>query len=179
MWGYEYDEQKKQQRKKTAVSMLIGLVMVGIAAWLASGYFSISGPDRQLLSAARSGDLGELYSALENGANPNVIGPNGRTPLHLAAWHGQRSAARALLSSGANPNQTDDETGETPLHTAVRANQPDMVVILMSGGARSSARILFESAPDIDGNRHPPGVTARDMAERAGFDQVTRIFKGG
>lgn len=179
MWGYEYDEQKKKERKKTAFSMLIGLVVLGIAAWFASDYFSISGPDRQLLSAARNGDLGELYSALENGANPNVIGRNGQTPLHLTAWHGQRGTARALLSSGADPNQKDEDAGETPLHTAVRANQPDLVVILMSGGARSSARTLFESEPDIDGNRHPPGVTARDMAERAGFDEVNRIFKGG
>jgi ankyrin repeat protein len=178
MWGYEYDEQKKQQRKKTAFSMLVGLVVIGIAAWVLSDYSSISGPDRQLLSAARSGDLGELYAALEKGADPNTIDRKGRTPLHLAAWHGQRRAARALLTSGADPNRTDHNSGEAPLHTAARANQPDLVVILMSGGARSSNRTLYESEPDINGNRHPPGVTAREIAARANFDEVTRIFGG-
>ncbi|WP_181918336.1 MULTISPECIES: ankyrin repeat domain-containing protein [unclassified Wenzhouxiangella] len=179
MWGYEYEEQKKKKRRKAILSLIPTLIVVGLVAWGISIYFSISLDERQLFSAAESGEVGEIYEALDAGADPNVQKRNGQTPLHVAAWHDQTAVARALISAGADPNIRDESAGETPLHTAVRANNPEMVILLMSGGARTSLRTFAESEPDVRGNVHLPGSTPYQMAEASDFREVTRIFRGG
>jgi hypothetical protein len=115
MWGYEYDEQKKQQRKKTAFSMLVGLVVIGIAAWVAVRLFQHQWSRPAVVLGGPEAVIWENFiRLLENGADPNVIDRNGRTAAPPGAWHGQRRAARALLTSGADPNRTDHNR-ENPL----------------------------------------------------------------
>ncbi|MFW5659379.1 MAG: ankyrin repeat domain-containing protein [Bacteroidota bacterium] len=115
---------------------------------------------------------------MQAGADPNIRNRRGQTALHIAAWNGHSSVARQLGQSQADVNARSEHSGETPLHTAVRANRVDMVVVLLQAGARSSLRTLAETSPDIRGNRHPAGVTAREIAERAGFDEIVRIMGG-
>ncbi|XP_020510279.2 oxysterol-binding protein-related protein 1 isoform X1 [Labrus bergylta] len=62
--------------------------------------------EEQLLEAAREGDLCTLTQLL-NRKNPPDIGCTdllGNTPLHSAAYRGQKQCALKLLKSGANPN---------------------------------------------------------------------------
>ncbi|XP_074523639.1 oxysterol-binding protein-related protein 1 isoform X1 [Halichoeres trimaculatus] len=62
--------------------------------------------EEQLLEAAREGDLSTLTQLLSR-KNPPDIGCTdllGNTPLHSAAYRGQKQCALKLLKSGANPN---------------------------------------------------------------------------
>lgn len=178
MWGYEYEEQKRKQRKRSLFTLVATLIGAGILAWLVSTFFIIDSDDRKLFAAAESGEIAQAHIAIGAGADVDRKNWKGRTPLHVAAWHGHTDVARALLTAGADPNARDDSAGETPLHTAVRANDAEMVIVLMSGGARTSMRTFKESEPDVRGTVHPPGTTARGIAETSGFEQVSRILSG-
>uniref|UniRef100_UPI0037E95519 oxysterol-binding protein-related protein 1 isoform X2 n=1 Tax=Semicossyphus pulcher TaxID=241346 RepID=UPI0037E95519 len=62
--------------------------------------------EEQLLEAAREGDLSTLIQLLSR-KNPPDMGCTdllGNTPLHSAAYRGQKQCALKLLKSGANPN---------------------------------------------------------------------------
>ncbi len=55
---------------------------------------------------------------LANGADPNLAGPQGNTPLHFAASNGDVEGVRLLLESGASPNLLN-APGKTPLAVAI------------------------------------------------------------
>jgi len=60
---------------------------------------------------------------------------------------GHMNIAMFLLQSGANPNY-QTMRGETPLHLATRANQTDIIRVLLRHGAHvdAKARVLLLSA---------------------------------
>ena len=178
MWGHEYDAIKKEQRRRALRWGIILIILLALLAIPISTYFELSRSERQLLSAARNGDVPQAERALAAGANPNIVNRRGLTALHVAAWHGRTGVARALIRAGADVNVRGGHAGETPLHAAARANQPEMVILLLGAGARTSLRTLGESDPDIRGNRHPAGMTAGEIAAAAGFDGVSRLLPG-
>ena len=51
--------------------------------------------------------------------DPNVQDLGGRAPLHLAVEKNDWGEVTDLLKEGANPNELDDETGNTPLELAL------------------------------------------------------------
>ena len=53
----------------------------------------------------------------------------GYTPLHSAAWNGQREVIEALLEGGAEPRVKNDR-GETPLYLAAWVRRQDVVQLL-------------------------------------------------
>ena len=178
MWGHEYQAEKRRQRRRALIIGLIVLIALALLAIPAWQFLTTPAADRTLLSAARSGDTAAAQSALQSGANPNARNRRDQTALHLAAWHGHSGVARALISARADLNARAGDSGETPLHTAARANRPDLALLLLGAGARSGLRTLAESEPDVRGNRHPEGLTAREMARRAGFDAVLLALGG-
>jgi len=179
VWGYEYEQKKREQRRKIRMKLLLLAILAGVAAWAWFEFLGdFSWADNRLLSAAREGDPAGVEQAVARGANANATDGDGRSALHLAAWRGQMQAARALIRAGANPNARDAQSGETPLHAATRANRPEMVELLLAAGARSSLRTFEQSPPDADGNVHPPGSTAYQMARTAGFEEIVGIFAG-
>ena len=50
--------------------------------------------------AATRGDTKAIQALLEAGADPNVVGERGRTPLHAALEQRHRQAARMLIAAG-------------------------------------------------------------------------------
>ena len=60
---------------------------------------------------------------LNEGADPNLKGTNGMTPVHVAAYvSGSRQIMNELLSKGGDLTIRDDN-GNTPLHLMIQYNR--------------------------------------------------------
>jgi uncharacterized protein len=94
----------------------------------------------EIHDAAKSGDLARVKSMLL--ANPNLalsMGSYDWTPLHYAAYNGDRAMAELLLANGADVNAKDYFSG-TPLHQAVMKAHKAMVEFLLAKGANVNAK---------------------------------------
>ena len=64
---------------------------------------------------------------------------SGLTPLHVASFMGCMNIVIFLIQHNASPDEATVR-GETPLHLAARANQTDIIRILLRNGAKVDAR---------------------------------------
>jgi ankyrin repeat protein len=86
--------------------------------------------------AVHAGDLQIVENLLQNGADPNLPGDTGRTPLHEITLHASNAIAIAklLLKYGADPTLLDD-WGMTPLHyLADNGDTWQMTPVLLQAG---------------------------------------------
>lgn len=88
-----------------------------------------------LNKAARAGNLKQVQALIADGAPVNARDSLGGTPLHDAAWAGEKDIAAYLIQMGADVNARHTEGGSTPLHYAVLTNHPDVVEVLLDHGA--------------------------------------------
>ncbi|VDM96059.1 unnamed protein product [Thelazia callipaeda] len=86
------------------------------------------------LSACLSGDLEEVGTLLDNGADINTTTVDGLTALHQAVIDGKPEMVQFLVDHGANLNAQDNE-GWTPLHAAACCGNIDLVEYLCARGA--------------------------------------------
>lgn len=92
--------------------------------------------DAALLTACEGRYEANAFEALQNGANPNVIDENGKTPLmHVMEWHRDywdeaERLVRELLHQGALVN-TVNADGMSLLHQAVRSTSFEIVKMLV------------------------------------------------
>lgn len=119
-------------------------------------------------------DFGPLMEALGAGDEPRwrqLVGKLpcitaqdvwGCTALHVAAFHGCRALAEALLACGAVVDAKEDE-GETPLHLAARAGSVAVCDVLLARGAEPSPL-----------NQH--GLTPLLVAAHAGKREVCELL---
>jgi ankyrin repeat protein len=93
-----------------------------------------------IVRAAKCGRIESVRFLLENGADPNVVGEGGETPLMAALTDysstGREASVRTELASlligkGADVNARNG-LGETPLHIAVTWDNPEAVRLLLS-----------------------------------------------
>jgi len=129
-----------------------------------------------LVDAIRSGDA----AAVQKLATPeavNAAGPDGVTPLMVAARSGQRAIAAALLAAGAAVDIAD-ERGYTALFHACYdpeedRGHPELVELLLEAGADKEAQIGFGVRPLMyaAGNGEAGVVEA---LLRAGADPLAR-----
>ncbi len=106
----------------------------------------VAGDYSALHVATHLGFVEAIGLLLDNGANINLLSPaNGRTALYVAAMSKNYAAAKYLISRGAK-TEIPDKASYTPLTAAVIVTDPEMVQVLMEGGAvintRSSASNL-------------------------------------
>jgi ankyrin repeat protein len=90
---------------------------------------------------------------LNKGADPNLAGKGGDTPLIAAARVNFQQAMEWLVGLGARVDATN-KMGETPLIIAVQQREPQIVRYLLQHGA------------DPDKTDHAAGYSARDYAAR-------------
>ena len=90
---------------------------------------------------------------LNKGADPNLPGKNGDTPLITAARIGYMDAVDWLLTARAKVD-LPNRMGETPLIVAVQQRRPEIVKRLLMAGA------------DPDRKDSAAGLSARDYAMR-------------
>lgn len=131
---------------------------------------------RQLLTAARRGDLPALRAALAAGADVNGTDPNHeQTALIRAAMFGQAAAVRALLAAGADPRRKAAPDGQQALHWAAVAGSADAIRALLAAGVAADVRDGLEATP-LDHALtagHPDAVSAL-LAGRADAAALNR-----
>lgn len=132
--------------------------------------------DETWVDPSPNGELGRLFAACEVGDVAAVaalapacsefivsgrLGPEGDTPLHLAALYGHFDVVRVLLAAGASAGALDDNHG-TALHDSAAGGYLDIVRVL-----------LPLSAPDAaDGDAE----TALHTAARGGHREVVALL---
>jgi ankyrin repeat protein len=90
--------------------------------------------DYQLILFADSGNLKQVITLIETGANPNNPSWGGITAIMYAAQAGHYKVVKELISSGANLNAQND-SGLTPLHYAAIQNHDSIAELLILNGA--------------------------------------------
>ncbi|XP_020893286.1 protein phosphatase 1 regulatory subunit 27 [Exaiptasia diaphana] len=95
-------------------------------------------PDVRLFYACTTNDLAEVKALIESGmADVNAKNPaEGATPLHAAAFEGNKDCMIYLLECGARIHSRDDD-GWTPLHAAVCGEDLKCVEMLLEAGCNS------------------------------------------
>ncbi|MHC4528164.1 MAG: ankyrin repeat domain-containing protein, partial [Planctomycetota bacterium] len=97
-------------------------------------------------SAAKSGDNKAIQRYVATGADLNIRGENGNTPLMVTAIFGQTQAAWLLIEKGADVNLREDGGG-TALHIAAFFGNTETVKLLLDKGADVNARNLMLQKP--------------------------------
>ncbi|XP_034386043.1 oxysterol-binding protein-related protein 1 isoform X2 [Cyclopterus lumpus] len=94
--------------------------------------------EEELLEAAREGDLSTLTQLLSRKKTPDINCTDllGNTPLHSAAYRGQRQCALKLLKSGAGRN-VENKKGQTALDLA---GDTAMKLVLKGNAHRGTTR---------------------------------------
>ena len=126
-------------------------------------------PDPLLVDAVRQGDVDEVRSLLNDGADPNEAQGDGLTALHVAAQEGHVEIVRLLLDAGATVDAKSRIGDYTPLHLA---NQ---------GAHTSVARALVEAGADVSAPTSTSGVTALHLAAQVvgGQGAVKMLLESG
>jgi ankyrin repeat protein len=95
-----------------------------------------------LFAGAAVGRLDAVKVAVEpSPASINTHAYDGWTPLHLAAFFGQRQVVEWLLDHGAAVDaQSRNSLRNTPLHAALAGGHDDVALLLLDRGAPTGAR---------------------------------------
>ncbi|MEV4518168.1 ankyrin repeat domain-containing protein [Dactylosporangium sp. NPDC049525] len=119
-----------------------------------------------LLEAASWADAKQVAALLRTGADPNMPGRGGSTPLYRASVQDMADNVRVLLAAGAEPNQ-ESGTGEEglPLCGAACWGHTATVRELLTGGADPNLR-------EDDGRGH----TAVEWAEIGGHPSTLKLL---
>ena len=125
-----------RRNKRTASwAMKLLLYVVGIGCLLLLPVLWLAGKilprPKELLQAALGGDVEQVTSLLEEGAEMDAVDEDGRTVLHIALDEGDLSIAAALLERGIDLNVAD-VSGRIPLDM-LRTLSPDVIAEDTSG----------------------------------------------
>lgn len=121
-----------------------------------------------LLAALQAHDVPRALELLFAGADPNELGPGGRTPLIEAAQLGDAELVKRLLDAGADPSLADGMQETALLKAAAFGHRQCVAVLepLASADERATAR-SFLGAPDPlrrPPERAPSPAWQRDLA---------------
>ena len=122
---------------------------------------------------------------------------DGWTPLHLAAFFGNKGCADALLEHGADVHARGRNAMQNqPLHAAAAGRQPDVAAVLLAAGADANARqaggftplhsaaqngdvetatLLLERGA-VPGTRADNNQTPLDLALTRGHQSIVDLF---
>ncbi|WP_236716037.1 ankyrin repeat domain-containing protein [Leptospira interrogans] len=154
-----------------------------------------------LHSATSGGHKNTVEILIRKGGNPKVKSEEGYTLIHIAASHGGANLDLIpfLIQNGGDVNAEWLDYEVAPLHLAVKANQPQIVLLLLTNGALPNihfgrvketplhiavtfnfiecAKILLEygADPNIkDGFKKSPAELAKRMGHR---QHMSDLFK--
>ena len=108
-----------------------------------------------LHASAAAGDLEQVDRLLKDGADPNELDANHRTPLHEAVDSHSLETVNRLLDGGANPNLQDAYLGHTALHRAVHVHSSLCAERLLQAGADPNLGNVDGDTPLHDALKNP------------------------
>ena len=112
------------------------------------------------------GQLEVVKILIKYGASVDVESTDGRTPLHVAAYHGHVDTVRVLLSSSAAVDKLIPGDNVTSLHLAAQLNHTDVVRALIGAGAEINRPNGF-------------GWTSLSIAKRMGHTELAAVLASG
>ena len=105
-----------------------------------------TGDFKQLLYAARDGDLESAKYWVQRGADLNFLHAEFLfTPLHISIRNGHLNVARYLLENGANPQLAEGYSSETPLLIAQANDDAEAVALLESFGVQVKSGFWYRA----------------------------------
>jgi ankyrin repeat protein len=109
----------------------------------------VANQNKVFFKAIKKGDVATVKQICsENKVLINAEDKNGYTPLHNAAYYGQKQVVNELISQGANVNATDSKHGTTPLHSAASKKcNSDVVKALLDNGADQTKKDSYGKTP--------------------------------
>jgi len=136
-----------------------------------------------LVPAAAAGDTMKVKEFLEAGANVNIRGVGGSTPLIEAAYGGHTEIVRLLLNAGARVGLKKND-GESALSFAQSGNHTEIVRLLMgvedllvASGKGEWARVKELLGQGVSANaRGFDGRTALMEAAYGGHAEVVKVL---
>jgi ankyrin repeat protein len=117
-------------RLRRSPILCLAAVALVVLAWSSLAFCG------EIHDAAGAGDVGKIKALLKK--NPELVFSKdsiGWTPLHYAAYSGQKGAAELLLTSNADVN-AKDKNGHTPLAWATHKDHKDVAELLRRHGGR-------------------------------------------
>jgi hypothetical protein len=182
----------------TAVAIAAGILAVLIAWMLVllvmeAGSSVRTSRGAPLHSAAVSGNVSKVRSLIDDGSDPNTVGPRGETALVGAVREGHAEVVDELLGSGAEPTVA-------ALNTALRYDRDEILRALIEAGGNpdvrsewtakslleiaaeqgdvAMARLLLEhgAAPDAAPDGGPFTTPALHVAARDGRTELVRLL---
>jgi len=88
-----------------------------------------------LITAIRNGNIDLARALVRRGDDLSQRGPDGFTPLMVAAGLAQSQVVELLLTAGADVHTLDSRMGATALHKAAQSGNPDVAALLLAHGA--------------------------------------------
>jgi ankyrin repeat protein len=139
-----------------------------------------------LIEAVQQGQVDRVRAILDADSRlANQPDEAGATPLHYAAFNGQRQMVQLLLERGANINSTDDKFGATPTGWAIEylremggflgIELADLAYAIQTGDIRWVARFL-ERFPSLRDASDTNGTPFRQLALRSGNKEIAKLF---
>ena len=150
-----------------------------------------------LEASIRTGDLTAAIDLLRSGADANRRGPDGLTPLMIAAGLGQAQMVELLLTAGAEVLAVEPRMGATALHKAAQSGNADVIGLLLDHGAFIDQQSpVLGNTPLMDTvlHKHEEAVrllldrgvrttirnhwqqTALNLAQHDGLDAIARLI---
>jgi uncharacterized protein len=136
-------------------SRIIPLVLLSLS--LLQGCSQPSQPTINLHRAVQIGDLDQIERNLYWKADVNELGPDGLTPLQLAAQKGNLVTCKILLQHGADLEKRDSQ-GHTALTKALIARNTLLADYLTKQGAKLDANAILHETARL-------GVADRDVID--------------
>jgi hypothetical protein len=115
-----------------------------------------------LVKAILSGRHRNVEVLVQHGADLNLSGPNGGTPLYAATADNDLKDVSLLLAHGADPNGPINTDGMTPLMLAASLERTKVIEALLRAGAKVNTRMkdgmsVLDFAHDHDAAEDAPG----------------------